>query len=221
MKVVQQSAQLIGMTLPVSYNEISGRYYNTPASRYPEKLIELAGRTCYKSEDKITDTSADPFIEMICKRNHESVLEHVSIVFKIVTDRRISHQLVRHRIASYSQESTRYCNYSKDKFGRELSVIKPTFPNAESEWIWEDSVKNSEQAYFELLDNGCKPEDASSVLPGSLKTEIVMSTNVRVWKHVISVRMEKAAHPLMRQLAVLINTELVKALPVVFKSRVL
>lgn len=91
------------------------------------KHIELCGRVCYKSEDKITDTSASTFVASIIKRGHEAVLEHYDITVKFICDRGVSHELVRHRLASYCQESTRYCNYSKDGFGREITVIKPIF----------------------------------------------------------------------------------------------
>jgi len=134
------------------------------------KNIELIGRICYKSEDKITDTSKEIFVAKLIKAGHESVLEHETITAKIICDRGVSHELVRHRIASYSQESTRYCNYSSDKFGNELTFIKPCFWNEDTEQysVWLKSMKNAEENYFSLINLGAKPQEARSVLPNSL-----------------------------------------------------
>ena len=119
------------------------------------KHIEKAGRVCYKSENNISNDSADIFIRNILKRGHESVIEHISITFKIVCDRGVTHEIVRHRIASFSQESTRYCNYSQDKFGNELTFIKPCFWSEDSEnfKLWKDMMEKIEERYFELLGN--------------------------------------------------------------------
>ena len=124
------------------------------------KHIEKAGRVCYKSENNISNDSAEKFIRNILKRGHESVIEHASITFKIVCDRGVSHEIVRHRIASYSQESTRYCNYSQDKFGNELSFIKHCFweTDSESYKIWESTMLQIEKNYFSLIDNGASPK---------------------------------------------------------------
>ena len=123
------------------------------------KHIELCGRVCYKSEDKITDTSAATFVASIIKRGHEAVLEHYDITVKFICDRGVSHELVRHRLASYCQESTRYCNYSKDGFGREITVIKPIFlVEGTPGWdIWRDACRCAEDAYFDMLTFGCTP----------------------------------------------------------------
>lgn len=144
------------------------------------KHIELCGRVCYKSEDKITDTSAATFVASIIKRGHEAVLEHYDITVKFICDRGVSHELVRHRLASYCQESTRYCNYSKDGFGREITVIKPIFlVEGTPGWdIWRDACRCAEDAYFDMLTFGCTPQEARSVLPNSLKTEVVMTANL-------------------------------------------
>ncbi len=168
------------------------------------QLIEMAGRTCYKSEDKITDDSAEKFVGMINKRNHVSVIEHASATFRIVTDRGITHEIVRHRLASYSQESTRYCNYGKEKFGKEITVVKPSGIGEEgtsSYDAWHVSMALAEDVYFELLEMGVKPQTARSVLPTCLKTEIVMTCNFREWRHFIKLRASKAAHPDIRPLA--------------------
>ena len=138
------------------------------------KHIELCGRVCYKSEDKITDTSAATFVASIIKRGHEAVLEHYDITVKFICDRGVSHELVRHRLASYCQESTRYCNYSKDGFGGEITIIKPIFlVEGTPGWdIWRDACRCAEDAYFDMLTFGCTPQEARSVLPNSLKTEL-------------------------------------------------
>ncbi len=155
------------------------------------KHIERVGRVCYKSEDKITDNSAKKFVEMIIKSGHEAVIEHFNITVKFITDKGISHEIVRHRIASYAQESTRYVNYSKDKFGSEITVVKPTHISSndingnydESYEDWFEGCKMAEESYFKLISDGCKPQTARSVLPTCTKTEIVMTTNLREWRH--------------------------------------
>ena len=154
------------------------------------KRIEKAGRTCYKSEDRITEESAKSFVQKLIERGHESVLEHASITVRFICDRGIWHEIVRHRIASFSQESTRYCNYSGDKFGSELTFIKPCFWE---EWTlaykqWSLAVSFAEKEYFALLDCGCTPQEARSVLPSSIKTEVVMTANLREWRHFLKLR---------------------------------
>lgn len=148
------------------------------------KRIEKAGRVCYKSESNITDNSAERFVAQIIKRGHESVLEHESVTVKIICDRGVSHELVRHRIASYSQESTRYCNYSNDKFGNELTFIRPNSVKSDKfDMLWVKAMSEIEKTYFEMLEDGATPEEARSILPNSLKTEIVVTMNLREWRH--------------------------------------
>lgn len=182
------------------------------------KKIEKVGRTCYKSESLITEDSALKFVKMLVDRSHEAMIEHVSITVRIVCDRGVSHELVRHRIASYAQESTRYVNYSKDKFGNEITVIKPCFwkTNPENYSIWEETMKNAESQYFKLLENGATPETARSVLPNSLKTEIVATMNLREWRHFFKLRADKAAHPQMREVAHMILRDFQRRIPVIF-----
>jgi len=169
-----------------------------------EKNIEAAGRTCWKSEDKIDDNSACGFIEKIKGYNHASVLEHGAITVRFVIDRGVSHELVRHRLASFSQESTRYCNYTKGKFDSEITVIKPCFWSDDSfEFsVWKTSCENAEKDYFKLMDAGAKAQEARSVLPNSLKTEVVMTANPREWGHVFNLRCAPAAHPQMREVMI-------------------
>ena len=180
--------------------------------------IERCGRVCYKSEDKITDTSAATFVAGIIKRGHEAVLEHFNITAKFVCDRGVSHEIVRHRLASYCQESTRYCNYSKDGFGNEITVIKPCYlTEGTPGWdIWRDACKCVEDAYFDLLNWGCSPQEARAVLPNSLKTEVVMTANLREWRYFFKLRTVQPAHPQMREVAGMLLQQMREMLPGIF-----
>lgn len=182
------------------------------------KRIEKAGRTCYKSEDRITAESAKVFVRKLIERGHESVLEHESITVRFVCDRGVSHEIVRHRLASYSQESTRYCNYSNDRFRNNITFIKPCFwdEGTGGYKLWKQAMFIAEKEYFELLNLGCTPQEARSVLPNSTKTEIVMTANLREWRHFLKLRTAKAAHPQMRELTVPLLHELQERIPVVF-----
>jgi thymidylate synthase (FAD) len=198
------------------------------------KNIERAGRTCYKSEDNITEESSEKFIKMLIERGHESVLEHEKISILFVCDRGVSHELVRHRIASFSQESTRYCNYSKDKFENQITFIHPLWINDEqielvqkmnennysqiedATRIWYASILESEQSYNLLLKLGWQPQQARSILPNSLKTEIVVTANIREWRTIFKQRTAKAAHPQMRELMCPLLDELKTIVPIVF-----
>ena len=200
------------------------------------KKIEKIGRVCYKSENNIKEDSAERFIKNIIKSGHESVLEHVNISVRVICDRGVTHELVRHRIASYSQESTRYCNYSNDKFGNELTFIKPCWFKSSiedlnnyiknkndfeklssGEWVWIDTLKSAEISYFTLLGTcNWTPEQARSILPNSLKTEIVMTMNLREWRHFFKLRCDKAAHPQTREIANMILKEFKEKIPVIF-----
>lgn len=167
--------------------------------------LERYGRVCYKSENIITLNSSSDFIRGIIKSGHESVIEHEKATVLIVCDRGITHEIVRHRIGSYSQESTRYCNYSKEKFGNEITVIQPYFYNDDNretlQEIWEETCKHSESSYLKLLSAG-QPQEARSILPNSLKTEIVVTFNFREWRHFFRLRCSPSAHPQMRQIAI-------------------
>ena len=183
------------------------------------KRIEQAGRVCYKSEDLITKDSAKRFCANIIKRGHEAVLEHCSFTVKFIVDRGISHELVRHRIASYCQESTRYCNYSKDKFGNEITVVKPCFwDEGSNEYaLWKEAMEKSEFYYFTLLNQtGTTAQKARSVLPNSLKTEVVVTTNIRGWRNFLKLRTGIAAHPQMREVTIPLLKELQEKIPVLF-----
>lgn len=207
MKIVQPSVTLI----------------NAPSREEVYKKLELAGRTCYKSEDKITEESTEKFIRGLLKRGHEAMIEHVSITAKFVCDRGVSHEIVRHRLASFAQESTRYCNYSKDKFGQEITVIEPLFWERESVLYdaWKKACLTAELAYFDLLACGASPQEARSVLPNSLKTEIVITMNIREWRHFFKLRAigtTGAPHPQMRQVAGMAFEMFKESWPVLFED---
>lgn len=201
------------------------------------KKIERIGRVCYKSENNIKEGSAERFISNLINRHHESVLEHVSISVRVICDRGVSHEIVRHRLASYSQESTRYCNYSNDKFGNELTFIKPCWFKSsvedfneyanndnytvglsvdELEWI---ALMILIEDFYSLITNDeWTPEQARSILPNSIKTEIVMTMNLREWRHFFKMRCDKAAHPQMRQIANMILDTFKEKIPVIFND---
>ena len=181
------------------------------------RRIEAAGRVCYKSEDRITESSAERFVKMILKCGHESVLEHEKITARVICDRGVTHEIVRHRIASYSQESTRYCNYGGEKFGG-LTFIKPCFWDEGSALyrLWHEQMASAEASYLNLLGQGAKPEEARAVLPSSLKAELVMTMNLREWRHFFRLRLSPAAHPQMREVAALCLQALAAEIPIVF-----
>jgi len=193
---------------------------------FPEDVLpflERIGRVCYKSEDKITEGSAEKFVHMILNRRHESVIEHASMSVKFVCDRGVTHELVRHRLCAFSQESTRYCNYSKGKFGGELTVIDPCFwskpdhyPRPPQYATWVRSMENVEEDYLGLLKSGAKPQEARDVLPNSLKTEIVTTANLREWRHIFTLRTSEAAHPQMREIMCPLLKEVRQRIPILF-----
>jgi thymidylate synthase (FAD) len=200
------------------------------------KRIEKAGRTCYKSEARIDPESSKSFVNNIILLGHESVLEHEKITVRFICDRGISHELVRHRLASFSQESTRYCDYQN----KGLSFVIPPWcpdiltgsynitevcnlqdtmknlPNIESQLCWVHAMQASETMYLNLRKLGWKPEEARTVLPNSLKTEIVVSANLREWRHIFKLRTNKKAHPQMREIMIPLLKEFQKNIPVVF-----
>lgn len=193
---------------------------NIPKGTDVLRRIEEAGRTCYKSESKITDTSAEEFARKILKLGHHSVIEHESASVRIICDRGVTHEIVRHRLASYSQESTRYANYSKNRFGSEITVIKPCFweEGSREYKMWYEAMLNAEKVYIELVENGASPQEARSVLPNSLKTEIVVSCNLREWRHIFDLRCSNAAHPQMREVMLPLLKDFSLSIPVLFED---
>lgn len=195
-------------------------FINAPNRKDLYEQIELAGRTCYKSESKIQSGSAEQFIKSILKRGHEAVIEHGSITVRFICDRGVSHEIVRHRIASYCQESTRYCNYSREAFGEEITVVAPTDIRKDSDAykFWEHAMQQAEDAYFKLLACGCTAQNARAVLPNSLKTEIVVTMNPREWRHFFKLRCSEAAHPDMRVIAHMALEAFIENWPVLFED---
>jgi thymidylate synthase (FAD) len=216
MKVINQSYEIL----------------SDPDLRNQLVLIERAGRIAYKSEDKITDNSAKEFVSMIAKREHEAVLEHSMMSVKFITDRGVSHEIVRHRLCSFTQESTRYCDYSKDKFNKQLTFIRPVwiseyFVNRDVNSkpfeqlninLWKKHMESSEELYLALIENGgWNAQQARSVLPNSLKTEIVVTANFREWRHIFKLRaVSKAAHPQMRDLMIPLYNYCKEQVPEIF-----
>ena len=184
------------------------------------KPIEVAGRTCYKSEDKITDDSCIKFCQMLINRGHEAMIEHSQISIRFTVDRAIANELVRHRICSYAQESTRYINYSKNKFGNEIKVIAPdedVLPLGSDNYnIWYAACKSCEDAYMAMLSNNAKPEIARNVLPLSTATEIVMTTNIRELRSILKLRITDFAHPQMRSIMRRLLDDLKSKIPILF-----
>ena len=184
----------------------------------PERIIrnlEKYGRKCYLSEPK-----GDPskFVADKIKLGHESIIEHEKVTVIIVCDRGVTHEIVRHRLASYSQESTRYCNYAQEKFGSEITVIKPFFYSEGSDKYaaWRRGCAMTEMAYFILLEDNSQPQEARSVLPNSLKTEIVVTFNMREWRHFFKLRCSAKAHPQMRQVAIPLLAKFKELMPALF-----
>lgn len=191
---------------------------NAPNYHQMLKHIELAARTCYKSEDKISEGSAGELIKRLIDNRHHSTLEHINISVRFICDRGVSHELVRHRLCSFSQESTRYCNYSGEKFGKELTFIRPVFwAKMSLEFaFWYGAMKEAEKAYFKLIDRGESPQAARSVLPNSLKTEIVVTANIRQWRTMFEQRCAPAAHPSMQQIMLPLLKQFAILYPVFF-----
>src|SRR6056297_2634318 len=208
----------------------------------PERLIEAAGRTCYKSE-RNADDAQGAFAARLIQSGHMSVIEHMNVTVRIICDRGVSHELVRHRLASYSQESTRYCNYSQGRFGGQCTFVippwypelipgeygrtaiaitgpagEPMFTNDENPAAeaWMDAMMDADARYRSLIAHGETPQQARSVLPNSLKTEVVMTANAREWRHVFALRCSKAAHPQMREIMIPMRDHLAGKWPAVF-----
>lgn len=207
MKIIEPSAEIIAATENL------------------EQLLELAGRVCYKSEDRITPDSASEFIGRMHASKHESVLEHGAITVRFICDRGVSHELVRHRIASFSQESTRYCNYSKDKFGGEIAFADlatgfraDIVKEPELYHEWKLAMEDAERHYLSMIELGASPQMARSVLPNSLKTEVMMTANPREWVHVFRLRCSEKAHPQMREVMIPLRDEFVRRWPSIFKT---
>lgn len=192
------------------------------------RTIEQIGRICYKSEDKITEESNKRFCSNILQNQHLSVIEHVSLSIKFVVDRGVSHELVRHRLCSFSQESTRYCNYKSgvtfiipswvDICPGEytLDMFPQTEDNPSAKEAWCLSMLDAEKSYLHILTMGWNPQQARSVLPNSLKTEICTSANLREWRHILKLRTAKSAHPQMQEIMRPLLKDLQNQIPIIF-----
>lgn len=206
MRIVKPSFEILDMTggFPVSLM----------------RLIEQSGRVCYKSEDKITEDSYKKFTKGILNRGHEAVIEHGVVTCQIICDRGVTHEIVRHRLASYCQESTRYCNYSNGKHDNQITVIEPCYLEQDSLLyvIWKNACEVAERAYMEMSELGCSPQEARAVLPNSLKTEIVVTMNIREWRHFFKLRCSSAAHPQMREVACMGLKLMYEVFPILFED---
>lgn len=186
------------------------------------KKIERVARVCYKSEDKITAGSAEKMVRALIRSGHEAMLEHFSFSVKFIVDRGVSHELVRHRVASFAQESTRYCNYGH---AGEITVIEPVgIKEVASKWVeWKSAMRLAEDHYMDLLEKGATPQEARSVLPNSLKTEVVMTANLREWRHFFKLRALGTTgkpHPQMVEVALPLLEECKRMIPAVFDDLV-
>jgi thymidylate synthase (FAD) len=189
------------------------------------KTLEKIARTCYKSEDRITDDSCTNLVKNLIIRGHEAMIEFFDITVKFICDRGVSHELVRHRIASFAQESTRYVNYSKGQFGGHLTFIIPNwledvkpgeYSNVFTGLTWIIAMEQAEQNYLKLIEEGWQPQQARSVLPNSLKTEINVKMNLREWRHFFKLRCAPAAHSQMRELTIPLLKQLQSEIPIIF-----
>lgn len=210
MKLIKQSHEILTIT------------------EYPNMLIEKAGRICYQSKKSSLYENRRKFIENIIKKEHFSVLEHVNITIRIITNRYISHELIRHRLVSYSQESTRYCNYKDGLTFIVPSWIDINIGNYDNKYqeleffkiskdkIWANSLLQIEINYKKLLKSGWSSQQAHDILPSALKTELIMTANVREWRHILKLRTSPKAHPLMRELMLGIQKDLKEKLDILF-----
>lgn len=192
------------------------------------KKVERVARVCYKSENKVGENTAEKLVAALIKSGHEAMLEHYSFSVLFTVDRGVSHELVRHRLASFAQESTRYCNYSKDGFGNEITVVEPyylinckppTFGVTFAYDAWHRAMEECEEEYFEMLGKGCTPQEARAVLPNSLKTDIVVTANLREWRHILKLRAAGTTgkpHPQMTEVMIPLLKELQQKIPVIF-----
>lgn len=201
MKIVQQSHEWI-----------------TPLNRdVTLKRIEQIARTCYQSDGAIKPGSDAKMVAMLCKNHHYAMIEHISLSCKFITDRGVANEIVRHRIGSYAQESTRYCNYNKDKFDNQITVIDHGY-TGDLHACWLEAVDDAETSYQIMIAKGATPEQARDVLPLCLKTEIVCTWNLREWHEVLRLRTAKDAHPAIRALMIPVLHELQEVYPEIFND---
>ena len=207
MKIINSNFEIITTTDETNYNNVI-------------KHIEYIARHCYKSESSIAHDTGEVFIRRLIKNGHEAMIEHHVETVKFIIDRGIANELVRHRIASFAQESTRYCRYTDDKFGNQITVVDPSahFKNIGSYDIWKEAMKKAEETYNLLISMGESPQMARSVLPTSLKTELVVTANLREWRTIFKLRGAQAAHPQMREVIIPLIQDFKSNLPVFFED---
>ena len=182
------------------------------------KHIEKIGRTCYQSHNSLCDFARTiNFVDSLIKRGHESILEFYDIEVRFICDRAIANQIVRQRICSFVQSSTRYCNYSKDKFGGEITCIdKGYFTDYKHKTEWINTLRTCEEQYLKMIEQGYSPERARDVLPLTTATELVVKTNLREWRHILKLRTAKECHPDLLDLTVPLLKELKELIPIIF-----
>lgn len=182
------------------------------------KRIERACRTCYRSEGKITEDSYKQLLKNCINRGHESVLEHEKITVKLICDIGVYKDITRHRIASFSIESTRYCNYSKDKFNNEINFIQPCNIDEDSDLycFWKHALERIELDYIHMANNKATPDQMRMILPHSTAAEVTMTANIREWKHILTLRTSKHTHPAVQQLMIPLLLKFKKEMPEIF-----
>lgn len=182
------------------------------------KHLELCARNCYKSEDKITADSARKMIKKLIEMGHEAMIEHFNLTVKFICDLGAYKDLTRHRHASFAIESTRYCNYFKGKFGSELSIIKPCniLENTPEYKLWYNTMQTIENNYNAMAELGCKPDQLRMLLPHSIKADVILTANLREWRHIFKLRCAPAAHPSVQQIMRMLFRELKSKIPVIF-----
>lgn len=184
------------------------------------KNLERACRTCYRSEDKITDESYKTLLKNCINRGHESILEHEKITIQMVCDIGVYKDLTRHRIASFSIESTRYCNYGKDKFDNQIKFIKPVNmeENTELYTEWKEACENIEKHYIKMAKLGATPDQMRMILPHSTAALVTMTANVREWKHILELRASSHAHPSVEQVMIPLLIHFKENMPEIFEN---
>ncbi len=182
--------------------------------------IERACRTCYRSEDKMTEDSYKTLLKNCLTRGHESILEHEKISIRMICDIGVYKDLTRHRHASFSIESTRYCNYGKDKFDKEIKFMKPCNIEEGTELYdtWKSALEDLEKAYLKMSDEGAKPDQLRMLLPHSTAAEVNMTCNLREWRHIFSLRANNHAHPSIQQVLIPLLLQFKKDMPELFEE---
>ena len=181
------------------------------------KRIERACRTCYRSEGKITEDSYKNLINNCLTRGHESVLEHEKVTVRIYSDVGSYKDLTRHRFASFSVESTRYCSYDKDKYGNEIAFMNPVYIEKKERYeIWKKTMQEIENSYIEMKKLGATTDMCRELLPHSTAGEYTMTANIREWKHILSLRTTKHVHPSIRQVLIPLLKYFKEEMPEIF-----